>query len=471
MPDVDQRAFIVQLWGKDGASLKEAVEATKRIEEILGKMPSVVATFSTIGLDQEPWRIGRRQVGLNVARIHVHLSHNDEKSRIISRLEEELANLQGFQGTVFREEDVLSLLLATDSDEISVRVIGDDLKVLTGIANRLKSQLLGVSGLSNLQVAADSTQSEIKIRILPEEVARYGLSVQDVVDQVTTYASGKIATKMRYFDREIDVVVRPEGDRVVRLESLLAMPIAAKDVWVPVRKLVSIQTTNVVSKIERERGTRIVQVTARASERRTRDLVKEINQQISSLAIPAGYRLEMGGFSEDIHDSFQSLFLMLFLSAFLVYMILAAQFESFVQPFVIILSVPMAIFGAIVAIFLTGHSVNLISLIGVIVLVGLAVNDGIVKVDFINQRRRQGVPIVKAVLDAGHCRMRPILITSITTMLGLLPMALGIGVGAELRAPLAVALIGGLVSSTLLTLIVIPVVYCCLVREEVNNTV
>lgn len=153
------------------------------------------------------------------------------------------------------------------------------------------------------------------------------------------------------------------------------------------------------------------------------------------------------------------------LAFFLVYMILAAEFESLVHPFIIMFTVPMGMIGVVVALWATRQTFNVMSMIGVVVLAGIAVNDGIVKVDFINRLRRQGLPLREAILMAGRARLRPILMTTVTTVLGLLPMALAIGEGAELGAPLAIAVIGGLSSSTLLTLIVIPVIYACLARD------
>src|SRR5690606_23943239 len=180
---------------------------------------------------------------------------------------------------------------------------------------------------------------------------------------------------------------------------------------------------------------------------------------IADLEVPRNTRVEIGGENEEMRRSFRDLGFAFLLAMILVYMIMAAQFESLIHPFTILLSVPLGIAGAIAALWLTGSGLNSMSLIGMVVLVGIAVNDAIVKVDFINQARRRGLPLREAILDAGRARLRPILMTTVTTVLGLLPMALGIGRGADLRAPLAVALIGGLISSTALTLIIVPVAY------------
>jgi HAE1 family hydrophobic/amphiphilic exporter-1 len=170
-------------------------------------------------------------------------------------------------------------------------------------------------------------------------------------------------------------------------------------------------------------------------------------------------RMEVGGENEEMRRSFRDLAFAFGLALLLVYMILAAQFESFVHPFTILMAVPLAVVGAVLALLFTGQGINTMSLIGAVILVGIVVNDSIVKVDFINQARDQGMALRDAIMEAGRVRLRPIIMTTVTTVLGLTPMALGIGRGADLRAPLAIAVIGGLTVATLLTLIVVPVVY------------
>jgi HAE1 family hydrophobic/amphiphilic exporter-1 len=189
------------------------------------------------------------------------------------------------------------------------------------------------------------------------------------------------------------------------------------------------------------------------------DAVADIRAALADYPAPRGLRVEIGGENEEMRRSFRDLGFAFALALLLVYMILAAQFESFVHPFTILLSVPLALVGAIAALWLAGAGLNTMSLIGVVILVGIVVNDAIIKVDFINQARARGASVHDAIMEAGSARLRPILMTTVTTVLGLTPMALGIGRGADLRAPLAVAVIGGLITATALTLIVVPVAY------------
>ncbi|HSN55328.1 MAG TPA: efflux RND transporter permease subunit, partial [Candidatus Sulfomarinibacteraceae bacterium] len=180
---------------------------------------------------------------------------------------------------------------------------------------------------------------------------------------------------------------------------------------------------------------------------------------LASLALPAGVTADLSGQEEELQSSFRSLALAMGLAIFLVYLVMASQFESFLHPFVIVFTLPLGAIGVILALAVTGHTVNVVAIIGAVMLAGIVVNNAIVLIDAVNQRRRAGAELVEALVDAGRTRLRPILMTSATTIFGLLPMALGLGEGAELRAPLAVTVIGGLAVATVLTLVVIPVVY------------
>jgi HAE1 family hydrophobic/amphiphilic exporter-1 len=189
---------------------------------------------------------------------------------------------------------------------------------------------------------------------------------------------------------------------------------------------------------------------------------------VAAVSRPALTTLRVGGENEEMRKSFRSLIFAFALALGLVYLIMAAQFESLVQPLVVLTAVPLAAFGAVFALWLAGGGLNVMSGIGMVILIGIVVNDAIVKVDFINQRKRAGFTKRGAILEAGRLRLRPIIMTTVTTVVGLLPLALGIGAGADLRAPLAIAVIGGLLSATFLTLIVVPVVYSVMVEPRVS---
>jgi HAE1 family hydrophobic/amphiphilic exporter-1 len=228
---------------------------------------------------------------------------------------------------------------------------------------------------------------------------------------------------------------------------------------VPLRELVQVRSTLGPTEVRREDQGRLVPVYADVASGGLEDALTQVHSVLARTPPPAGLRVEVGGENQEMRRSYRELGFAFGLALLLVFMILAAEFENFVHPFVVLFSVPMGLVGAVLALWVTGAGLNAMSLIGIVILAGIVDNDAVVKIDFINQMRREGLPLREAILAAGHARLRPILMTTVTTLLGVLPMSLALGRGAELRAPLAVAIFGGLVTSTALTLVVLPVIY------------
>ena len=293
------------------------------------------------------------------------------------------------------------------------------------------------------------------MRIDREAAARYGVDPQTIAMELNRAMRGDPATEFVDFDRKIEIVVRFPNEMRFSLNTLNDIRVEG----VPLRELIDFGEVLAPSEVFREDQGRIITVYADVVEGGLDQAITLIETSLSDLPASRDLRMDVGGENEEMRRSFRDLLFAFGLALILVYMILAAQFESFVHPFTILMAVPLALIGAVIALVLTGEGVNTMSLIGVVILVGIVVNDSIVKVDFINQSRAQGMACRDAILEAGRVRLRPIIMTTVTTVLGLTPMALGIGRGADLRAPLAIAVIGGLVVATLLTLIVVPVVY------------
>jgi HAE1 family hydrophobic/amphiphilic exporter-1 len=257
------------------------------------------------------------------------------------------------------------------------------------------------------------------------------------------------------FDRKIAVMVRYPDELRYSRETLATLRVND----VPLRELVRVEEVLGPAEVRREDQGRIVTVYADVVEGGLDAAVAAIQGAIGDLPVGRDLRLEVGGENEEMRRSFRGLMIAFVLASLIVYMVLAAQFESFSHPFTILMAVPLAVVGAVLALVVTGQGINTMSLIGLVILVGIVDNDAIVKVDFINQARASGMGIREAILEGGRKRLRPIIMTTVTTIFGLLPMALGFGRGAELQAPMAIVVIGGLTVATLLTLVVIPVIY------------
>jgi HAE1 family hydrophobic/amphiphilic exporter-1 len=272
---------------------------------------------------------------------------------------------------------------------------------------------------------------------------------------IEKYMLGTLATELVDFDRKIPIIVSLPEEARRSLETLDILRIDG----IPLRELVRTYEAVGPTEVQRVNQARLIPIYADGTDRDLSRAFAAARGVVDQSNPPAGVRVEIGGENEEMQRSFRDLTFAFILALLLVYMILAAEFESFVHPFTVILSIPLAVVGAIFALRFTGAGLNSMSLIGIVILVGIAVNNAIVMVDFVNQLRRRGVPTRDAIRESARARLRPIIMTTVTTLLGILPMALGIGRGADLRSPLAIAIFGGLFTSTALTLLVIPVAY------------
>ena len=278
---------------------------------------------------------------------------------------------------------------------------------------------------------------------------------------------GELATRYTLQDKKIDVLVRSVDTRkasVDDLRKLIVNPTAERPVTL--ESVANISTSRGPSEVRRVAQERVALISANLGFGDLGAAATEARSIIDRTTLPVGVSAIVSGQNEEMQDSFRSMQFALALAVFLVYLVMASQFESLIHPLVILFTIPLALVGAVLALFLTGTTVNVVAMIGVIMLAGIVVNNAIVLVDLINQLRSEGIAKTEAIMEAGRARLRPILMTTLTTALGLLPMAIGFGEGAEVRTPMAITVIGGLLVSTLLTLLVIPVVYSLLDRKK-----
>ena len=286
-----------------------------------------------------------------------------------------------------------------------------------------------------------------------------GLDPGALVDRIVDSVRGKVATRLREFDKAFDIRVRLGDGTEANVEKLLDGLVPCGDALVPLRELVTWEIASGPREIHRGDQQREVLVTAGLQGAKPSQVAPGIHQAIAATPLPPGYRIFFGGEREEITRSFRSLVAAFVLAILLNYMIMAAQFESLLHPLIILVTVPMGLCGSILAMLVTRTTVNVISAIGIVVLLGIVVDNAIVKIDYTNQLRKQGLGLRDAVVEGSRVRLRPILMSTATTLVALLPLSLGIGRGAELLQPLGIVVFGGLAFSTLLTLLLIPVIY------------
>jgi HAE1 family hydrophobic/amphiphilic exporter-1 len=456
LPEVDQGAFRARLTLPRGTPLEGTVEEAARLEAAFRRDPAVEAVFTRVGRQTAVAGMDDRESGLHTATLEVRLREGAATVETLRRLSPALAALP--PGTVAVEQGqatALGRLLGGGESDLAVRVRGEDLDAALAHAVRVEERLAELPSFTGVRVGTELGQPEVRVEIDRERAARFGVEPRRVAETVEAYMQGTVATALVDFDRKVPIVVRlPEAER----RSLETFSLLRVD-GVPLRELVRVHTGAGPSEIRRVDQSRMVLVHADVAAGGVDDAVSEVRAALQGVPAPHGLRVEIGGENEEMRRGFRALGLAFLLAVLLVYMLLAAEFESLLHPFIVLLAVPLAAVGATLALWVAGAGINTMSLIGMVILVGIVDNDAVVKVDFINQMRREGMSRREAIFAAGRARLRPIVMNTITATLGLLPMALGVGPGAELQAPLAIAVFGGLLSATALTLVVIPVAY------------
>lgn len=456
LPDVDQGAFQIRIELAEGTALAATAQTAATVEAAALADPGVATVFSTVGRDVRAYASGEEATGLHTATLQVRVADHASTEDVTERLREVGATLPvGTMAVQAGQATALGAMLGGSDADIAVRVRAEDLDRAYAMAEEVQRRLGGVASVGNVRLGAERGQLQVHVEIDRVACATYGVDPRLVAETVDRAMRGDRATEFLDFDRKIAVVVRyPEAQRYSRetLESLWVQ-------GVPIRELVRVQEALGPAEVHREDQGRVVTVYADVVSGGLDQAIDDVEGSLAGLPTSRELRWDVGGENEEMRRSFRDLAFAFALAILLVYMILAAEFESFAHPFTILMSVPLALVGALLALAATGQGVNTMSLIGMVILVGIVNNDAIVKVDFMVQAQRRGLPLREAILEAGRVRLRPIVMTTATTVLGLLPMALGFGQGADLRAPMAITVIGGLTVATALTLVIVPVVY------------
>lgn len=462
IPAMDAGSLSISVRMPRGTALEVTNRVVTRIEEVLAARPEVETVLSQVGGGGEFAMLGGGGTG-DTAQILVRLWGKDRRRLSSGEVAEELR--QALREIPGAEIEVAATSAFGGQSSwggapIQVEIRGDDLAVLKELGDEVARRAREVRGLREVSSSLERGRPELVVRLLPEKAALYGFSAAQAASAIRTAVQGEVATRYRAGGEEVDVRVRlAEEYRRTPAELgrlLLTSPLGAK---VPLSEVAELRVEEGPHTIERKGQARIVTVTADLVGRDLGSAVRELRQKLADLPLPPGYHLEYGGQNEEMVNAFRDLTLALLLAVLLVYMIMAAQFESLVHPLTIMFSVPLAGVGVLWALFLTGTHLSVPAFIGIIMLAGIVVNNAIVLVDYINTLRHRGMERDQAILTAGPVRLRPVLMTTLTTVLGLIPLALGRGEGAEMDAPLGITVIGGLSASTLLTLVVVPVVY------------
>ncbi len=467
MPAMDQDMILFSVKLPVGSTLDETDRIVRIAEDILSEVPEVLTVSSQVGSQGEdnPADLagGFSTTGSHEAIIWVGLTEQSERSRRDAEILEEIrSKLPKMKDVKFESLDMSQMMMGGSIAPVDIKIFGRDIWKLKDIADNVVERIRDVEGLRDVTHTLSEGKPEYHIKVNREEASRMGLMVSQVASTIQTSSLGRVATRYREGDEEVDVRVRFKKRFRDDIDDILNIPIMT-----PANKMVHLDQIATITqgvgpiRITRENQARVISVAANIAGRDLGSVVKDIKKQISGIerGLPTGYFLEFGGQYEDMQEAFIVMAGAFLLAILLVYMIMASQFESLKHPLIIMFTIPLALIGVVLALVISGKPISLPVLIGFVMLGGIAVNNGIVMVDYINQLKRKGVDKKEAIVQASTVRLRPVLITACTTILGMLPMALSTSAGSEMRAPMAIAVVGGLVATTFLTLFIIPIVY------------
>jgi HAE1 family hydrophobic/amphiphilic exporter-1 len=464
MPDRTRGDFTLALELPAGTPLEVTHDAAADLAAFIAPMPEVETVYAQVGVTEKTLASLKEYSAANTARIRVMLHPSRHGRRDMEAVKKRLlGRLENRQGALwsFREEGVgLREILASGESAFTLGITAERGDEALAVADDLLARLRKVPGLADLEMDRVLGNPTVEVTVDREKALRYGLEPDALAAELRNRIQGTVATTYNEIEQRIDIAVRLARDERYDLAAVLSSPVAvAEGRTVPLGTFVLQTVGQPVREIVRRDQRRQVTLSGDVGGRSVADVWMDVNGMLAGLSLPEGVGFVTGGEQEEINNSFRDLGYALLLSALLVYMILAAQFESFVDPLIITAVLPVGVAGALLTLWLTGQSLNIISLIGMIALLGIAVNDAIVKVATIRRLRADGMSGRAAVLEAGELRFRPIMMTTVTTVLAMVPMGLGLGTGEQMQRPLAITIIGGLSFATLLTLYLTPLVY------------
>jgi hydrophobic/amphiphilic exporter-1 (mainly G- bacteria), HAE1 family len=462
MPKAASAGFTIEMTLPEGTSLERTRSTVGKAEavirELLGDKTEMIYCQSGGDITTSSGAVtstGKE----NFATMKIFLKKDAaEKSEdYVLKVEQFLKTIPELKVSISRDETSLQSTLGTTTAPFVVEIKGKEYSELEKIMNEAKEVIQSNSGLYNITTSLDEGTPEVEVAIDRFKTSYYSVTVENVIGQIKSYLSGSQAGSFEKDGELKDITIRLEDISLSQLQDLL---ITAGNVKVPLSELARVRTVTSPREITRSDQTRTCYIYAMVNKSKPFDkIVRDAGVSLKTVSLPADYRIDITGEELKRKETMSNLTFALILSVILVFMVLAAEFESIIQPFVILLTMPFAVVGTILTFLILGKSLNMMAYIGIIMLCGIAVSNAIILIDRINQLREAGLGKKDSIVTAGSQRIRPILMTSLTTIFALVPLTIGIGESASLRSPMALAVVGGLVSSTILTLIVIPCVY------------
>ncbi|MGI6037286.1 MAG: efflux RND transporter permease subunit [Limnochordia bacterium] len=473
LPPADQSSLNIQLRLPPGTPIEITNARVGEVEQILAEKPEVTHVNAQVGnpMTRDFFAI-LQGAGSNTAQLLVNLVPPGQRDVTIvefaRNLQKETAHIDA--RIEINEDLTMAAFTGFTGSGISLKIKGPDLDVLEGLGQELAGRLREMEHFTQVRTSLDERQPELFLETNPSRAILSQLTSGQIGLAINNILNGVHVGDLQRGGRSIPIYLQPQGGADLDLDGLLRMritdPTGLSTNYAQLGRLVKVQQGTAPASIRRADRVRVVEVTAQLQTDDLRTASRAVDEILATMEFPPNYTILRGGMEELVAESQGELLLVLVLAIILVYLVLASQFESLWHPFLIMLSVPLAAIGALGGLWITGTKLGITALIGLVVLAGVVVNNAIVLVDYIKLLRERGYPVAEAVMEAGRVRLRPILMTTLTTILALVPMALGWGEGSEIQVPMAITVMGGLLSSTFLTLFIIPIVYSGLAERR-----
>jgi HAE1 family hydrophobic/amphiphilic exporter-1 len=466
IPDMSQGEFFVEITLPTGSQLENTDQVIADLAMFTADIEGVERTYALAGTGSL-MNVSASQGGEYWGKLNVVMQTNSSAEAtqlVMNKMRAYLTKQAGIQSKFGKPA------LFTFATPLAVQIVGFDLESLAKYSQKMQAIMQSDKRFADVKSSLQSGNPELKIKFDHGKLAQLGMNAPDVSKLLSAEIGGEVATKFSIEDRKVDILVRTvesQRDSIADIGQIIVNPGASQPV--PLAAVADISMSIGPSEITRIGQERVAVVSANLNYGDLNEAVVAVQQHIDTLKLPLNMQAKVAGQSEEMENSFQSLQFALALAIFLVYLVMASQFESLLHPLLILFTVPLACAGSIYGLYLSGTNISVVVFIGLIMLAGIVVNNAIVLIDRINQLRTSGLEKTAAIIEAAQSRLRPILMTTLTTSLGLLPMAIGLGEGAEIRTPMAVTVIYGLLFATLLTLFFIPVIYSLFDRKQFEN--
>ncbi len=475
MPDSDQNRITANIELPIGLRLEETIKTARQLERLIEtEYPEAEIYSVSSGYSTTRGLIGGAS-GPHTIDVQMRLVPQSDRDRDVWQIAE------AFRENLRQFPEIVNFSVSTEGGggmmggaPVAVEIYGHDFDETNSVAFQLAEKMENIKGTRDVNISRGEERPELRIVADQEKMSSFGLNSHTVANAIRNRVEGMIATRFREDGYEYDVVVRHKEQfrkTMADIENISVRNAAGR--LVKINEFASVEEYFAPPNIERKNRIRYLTVNCTLHERSLGEVTADIREAIAEMDIPQGIDIEFGGQIQDQQEAFSDILLLLALSIFLVYIVMAAQFESFRTPFIIMMAVPFAFTGVMLGLFFTGTELSVISMIGGVILVGIVVKNSIVLIDFTNLLRNRGLTIVQSVIKAGKSRLRPVLMTTLTTLLAMIPMAISTGEGSEIWRPMGIAVIGGLSFSTIITMIFVPVTYTILgmlkVRKERKN--